>query len=175
MNLCFFAVPAFIHTDGQFMFEKCPRSKTRTSVSRAHITIRSGWHSTVTENDINVLSAAAAMFWARIIHFHRYRHCTTSVNTIIYKPEVLITPKRKQVSTRSQGLLQCFGDFKLGCARIDGIRLQRTASRTNFRFGVLFLLPVFTWSFSPKSDIVGMPYKTAATAEITFISFSVAK
>jgi len=28
---------------------------------------------------------------SRLIHFHRHRHCTTPVNTVMYKPEVLIT------------------------------------------------------------------------------------
>jgi len=44
-----------------------------------------------TENDINMISAAGQCFRVRPIHFHRHRHRTTLENTIIYKPEVLIT------------------------------------------------------------------------------------
>ena len=37
-----------------------------------------------TENDIKVISAAAAIFRARPIHVHWYRHCPTSENSIRY-------------------------------------------------------------------------------------------
>jgi len=90
----------------------------------------------VTENDINVISAAARQcFWTRTIHFHRHRHCTTSVNTTMYKPEALITQKRQQISTRSQGLMQCFGEFQVWLRS----NLRRPTSKNSFT-GILPVL-----------------------------------
>ena len=66
-------------------------------------------------------------FRARAIHFHGYLHCMTSVNTIMHKPEVVITQKRKQISTRSQGLIQCFGAFQ---ARLRSNRRRPTSENS---------------------------------------------
>jgi len=58
----------------------------------------------------------------------------------MYKPELLITQNRKQISTRSQGLLQYFGAFHipspaaLESTPFDGVRRQKTASGANFQF-----------------------------------------
>jgi len=48
-----------------------------------------------TENDIKVISAAAAMFYrhAGQIHFHRCGQYPTSENSIRYKPEIETLPK----------------------------------------------------------------------------------
>ena len=92
----------------------------------------------VTENDINVISAAAVMFSGTPNPLSPASTLPTWKNTIMYKPEVLITQKRKQISTRSQGLLQCFGHSKSGCAQIDGVRLQKTASGANIRFWLFY-------------------------------------
>jgi len=61
----------------------------------------------VTANDINVISVAVEMFSGtpiRPIHLALRSASTfpTSVNTIMHKPEVQITQKLKQISTRSQ-------------------------------------------------------------------------
>jgi len=119
----------------------------------------------VTENDINVISEAAAMFSGTPHLLSPASTLPTSENTIMYKLEVLITPKRKQISTPSQGLLQCFGHSKSGCARIDGIRLQKTASGANIRFWVLLLLPVCT---CVRSWILSKPVEVDRTCPKTF-------
>jgi len=78
----------------------------------------------------------------------------------MHKPEVVITQKQKEILTWSQGLMQCFEHSKLGCAWIDGVRLQKTASRANFQFWVMFLLPVCTWCCSPKSPWYRFPLQS---------------
>jgi len=56
----------------------------------------------------------------------------------MYKPKVLITRKRKQLSTRSKGLLQCLWAFQVRLRSSRQRRLQKTVLSANFRFGYCF-------------------------------------
>jgi len=90
-----------------------------------------------------------------------------SGKTIMYKPEVLITHKRKQISTRSQALLQCFGAFQ--------VRLRSNRRRPTSESSVMCKLPVLgavstsafylmlfskVWYCRHPWKWSGVPYKT---------------
>jgi len=114
-------------------------------ICQPHPTLRARWSSTwrtdtgssynlVIENHINVISAAVAMFsgtrnplpWVSTLYdFGKYHNAQTG-NSNNSETETDI-----DAISRANAI---FGHSKLGCARIDCVRLQKTASRANFRF-----------------------------------------
>jgi len=81
---------AGVHVDlaRRFFHPVIPRWRTNTGSS----------YNFATENDIKMISAAAAMcFRARPIYLHQRRHCPTRDNTIRCKPEVQTLRKTAEV------------------------------------------------------------------------------
>jgi len=124
------------------------------------------------ENDIKVISAAAAMF---------YRTCRqhpTSENNIRYKPEVETLPK---TGSSHVTLLSAVGRRRFERSRAWNAQNIAMASISVF-VSELLLLPVCALWCLPKSYSVDthgsglrVPENIAAAAEITLISFSITK
>jgi len=111
-----------------------------------------------TENDIKVLTADAATFRARPIHFYRCPQYPTSENSIRYKPEVETVPKT--------GCLHLTLFSEVGHRRFErsrnwnaqNIAVALEIASISVSVSELLVLPVCTWWCSPKSEM-SMPVK----------------